>query len=587
MLAIKKITIRNFLSIGNVPQTVEFNNDDITLVLGENLDLGGNGSRNGVGKSALINAVNYGLFGQAITSIKKDNLINKTNGKNMLVVLELEKDGKQYTIERGRRPGVFRLFVNSELTNDDVEDEAQGDARITQQEIERTFGINQNLFNHLIALNTYTKPFLSLSASEQRDIIEQLFGITKLSEKAEKLKELIRETKSSIREEELKIESLKESNTRIEKTIKQIKLKQRAWQNSKKESIKKIQEEIEVLQELDIEEEINNHKIRSEIIVTEQTLKELKNKEVDFSKQLRTLQSSYKKANDRLEKAKNSVCYHCGQSISTEDQQKTITSLKNELVENESETKRFLKSISDIVEQINAIGVAPKKPKISYENIEDAYNHRSNLSRLVSELENKENEEDPYIEQISHLQDTGLQEISYTNLNELTELQEYHEFLLKLLTQKDSFIRKYIIDANLGYLNNRLAFYLEKMGLPHNVTFKSDLEVEITEFGRDLDFDNLSRGERNRLILSLSWSFRDVFESLTDSINIMFIDELIDSGLDTQGTEAAVATLKMMSRTSNKNIFIVSHKEELISRVSNVLEVIKEDGFTRFNNTAI
>jgi signal transduction protein with GAF and PtsI domain len=103
------------------------------------------------------------------------------------------------------------------------------------------------------------------------------------------------------------------------------------------------------------------------------------------------------------------------------------------------------------------------------------------------------------------------------------------EFLYKLLTNKDSYIRKRIIDQNLSYLNARLSQYLDRIGLPHTVVFMNDLSVNITELGRELDFDNLSRGERNRLILSLSWSFRDVWESLYQPINLLFIDELIDS----------------------------------------------------------
>ena len=111
----------------------------------------------------------------------------------------------------------------------------------------------------------------------------------------------------------------------------------------------------------------------------------------------------------------------------------------------------------------------------------------------------------------------------------------------------------------------------------------NDLSVEITEFGRDLDFDNLSRGERNRLILGLSWAFRDVWESLYQPINLMFIDELIDSGMDSKGVDAALGVLKKMSRDRNKSIFLISHKDELYSRVNNVLRVTKENGFTHFS----
>jgi DNA repair exonuclease SbcCD ATPase subunit len=151
-----------------------------------------------------------------------------------------------------------------------------------------------------------------------------------------------------------------------------------------------------------------------------------------------------------------------------------------------------------------------------------------------------------------------------------------------LLTSKDSFIRKRIIDQNLSYLNGRLSHYLDKIGLPHTVTFLNDLTVDIQELGRELDFDNLSRGERNRLILSLSWAFRDVWESLYQPVNLLFVDELMDSGMDQMGTDSALAILKKMSREANKSIWLVSHKDELSSRVNNVLRVVKENGYTTY-----
>ena len=111
----------------------------------------------------------------------------------------------------------------------------------------------------------------------------------------------------------------------------------------------------------------------------------------------------------------------------------------------------------------------------------------------------------------------------------------------------------------------------------------NDLGVEIQELGRDLDFDNLSRGERNRLILSLSWAFRDVWESLYHPINLLFIDEVVDSGMDVSGVESALAVLKQMARERNKSIWLVSHKDELTGRVNNLLKVVKENGFTNYD----
>ena len=116
------------------------------------------------------------------------------------------------------------------------------------------------------------------------------------------------------------------------------------------------------------------------------------------------------------------------------------------------------------------------------------------------------------------------------------------------------------------------------------VEFQNDLSVIITQLGQDLDFDNLSRGERNRLILSMSWAFRDVWENLYHSINLLFIDELVDSGMDSSGVESSIAVLKRMTRERDKNVFLISHRDDLTSRVNHVLKVIKENGFTSYSN---
>jgi ABC-type dipeptide/oligopeptide/nickel transport system ATPase component len=234
----------------------------------------------------------------------------------------------------------------------------------------------------------------------------------------------------------------------------------------------------------------------------------------------------------------------------------------------------------DTVAQIGTLGTAPT---VFYDSLEQALNHRNTVETLRKDLISRQADADTYEEQISDMQGQALQVVSYDTLNELTRVQDHQDFLLKLLTSKDSFVRKKIIDQNLSYLNARLTHYLDRIGLPHTVKFQNDLTVSIEELGRELDFDNLSRGERNRLILSMSWAFRDVWESLYSPINLLFIDELIDNGLDTQGVENALALLKKMSRERHKSIWLVSHRDELAGRVENILKVIKENGFTSYN----
>jgi len=163
MFKIKYLTVKNFMSVGNSTQAVNFDRKDLTLVLGENIDLGGDdtGARNGTGKTTIINALSYALYGQALTNIRKDNLVNKTNQKAMLVTIDFEVNGVDYKIERGRKPNVLKFYVG-EQEQEAKDDNSQGDSRETQQEIERLLGMSHDMFKHIVALNTYTEPFLEI-----------------------------------------------------------------------------------------------------------------------------------------------------------------------------------------------------------------------------------------------------------------------------------------------------------------------------------------------------------------------------------------------------------------------------------------
>lgn len=569
------------MSVGNNTQAVNFDNCQLTLVLGHNLDMGGDGSRNGTGKTTIINALSYALYGDALTNIRKDNLINKTNGKGMITTVEFEIQGKQYRIERGRRPNILKLYIDGE---DAVDGEQQGDSRETQKEIEKIIGFPHNMFKHLIALNTYTEPFLSMKNNDQKDMIEQLLGITELSQKAEILKERQKVTRDSIKEEEITINAINKSNERIEKNIQEIESRSRAWQSNKDVKITELGTQIIDMEKLDIDQELNNHKTIVEV------KEKLANKQI-LDTELKRLETSVNRSSEKLlrlekdlESAKAGVCPACEQPTAHLDTHEQYTKEVEEDIATEhlyfAELEERNKEIQTGLEKFDDI---PEMPVTSYSTLEQALQHKHNLDTMRSQLEEKVNEENPYIEQIESLKTSGLQEISFEVMNELTHLQEHQDFLYKLLTSKDSFIRKKIIDQNIAYLNHRLSYYLEKLGLPHEVKFASDLGVEITEYGRDLDFDNLSRGERNRLILGLSWAFRDIYESLNRPMNLMCIDELVDSGMDSMGVENALAVLKKMHREQGKNIMLISHKEELIGRVNNVLTVVKEGGFTSYN----
>jgi DNA repair exonuclease SbcCD ATPase subunit len=586
MIKIKDLTVKNFMSVGNQTQAVDFGREQLTLVLGENLDQGGDdsGSRNGTGKTTIINALSYALYGTALTNIKKDNLINKINNKNMLVTLTFEKDGLDYRVERGRKPNILKFFANDEELSADETDDSQGDIRETQKDLDDLLGMSHDMFKNIVALNTYSEPFLSMKSNEQRIIIEQLLGITLLSEKAEALKELVKSTKDDIYQETANIEAARKSNEKIQVSIDSLVTRQTAWNSQHDSDLEKIGRAIIELENVDIEQELESHAQLK--VYTEQAarLKSLNKERATLESATAQAERSVKKYASELAALAGKKCHACEQDLHDHKHEEMSATATKHLDEAQKYADKVSKDLAKITREITAIGEQTTRPETYYDTVEQALKHQNNLKTLETNLTIKAGETDPYQEQIDELHHTAMQEITWDCVNELTVLKDHQEFLLKLLTSKDSFIRKKIIDQNLAYLNNRLTYYLDKMGLPHTVMFQNDLTVEITQLGQDLDFDNLSRGERNRLILGLSWAFRDVWESLYQNINLLFIDELIDNGLDASGVENALSVLKKMARERKKNIYLISHKDELIGRVNNVLKVIKENGFTSYAN---
>lgn len=652
--------------------------------MGENLDLGGDGARNGTGKTTLIQGLSYVLFGSPINNIRKDNLINRTNGKGMMCTLEFSANGTDYKIERGRKPHILKFYVNSNLQ--EGKDDAQGENKETQVQIERAIGMTPDMFKHIVALNTYSEPFLALPSGEQRKIIEQLLGITLLSEKAERIKEKIRDNKDNIQLEEFKVKAIEEANKRVQEQIESLKRRQTLWLKKHEEDLNRFIRDYDELSKIDIDAELQAHralatynenkrkkdmhnallarqvawrqKRDADITVLQRSYDKLSHIDIDAELQahadlaaynlrsaelakitanIAALGISIAKERKTIDKLENEIktlegnkCYTCGQDFHTDNHTQVLENKHNLLVaanadlaqfqndleknknsvfilgempvthyKTEAQAVKHSSELANIQNQITAkqnetdpyadqlaehTDIVPgAMPATHYDTEAEAIEHRTTVASLLQQIATKDAEADPYAEQVSEMENKALQEIDFNRINDLTRTGEHLKFLLDLLTSKDSFVRKKIIDQNLSYLNARLTSYLDKIGLPHNVIFKNDLSVEITELGRELDFDNLSRGERNRLILGLSFAFRDVWENLYFPINTLFIDELIDSGLDSIGVENSMAILKDMSRRRSKSIWLVSHREELAGRVPSVLKVIKEAGFTTYS----
>ena len=460
MIKIKSITIKNFMSVGNTTQAVNFAHDGLTLVLGNNLDLGGEGSRNGTGKTTLINALSYAVYGQALTNIRKDNLVNKTNNKSMLVTVDFEKDGHSYRIERGRKPNKFQFIVDDSIVNEQGTDEAQGENRLTQEEVLRVFDMSHTMFKHIVALNTYTEPFLAMKSNDQRSIIEELLGISRLSEKAERLKELMRETNEDIKTEQARLEQVKISNEKMEETIRKFQIKNIAWEETHKKAITELTNGITELEKIDIDAEIQQHKLLTHWQEQSQKIKSYE-QNLNFNKSnLSSVQSLLESLNTQLSTLEGKQCPMCEQELHTDKHTHLVDDIKQQHTAKLEEQSQITGTIESIEKQISEQGEIGERPDTAYSSSDEAYDHRQNLAELKSQLESEKQKENPHTEQIAELKSKNIEEVDYTQINALQKLKDHQDFLYKLLTSKDSFIRKKIIDQNLLYLNSRLNYSL-------------------------------------------------------------------------------------------------------------------------------
>src|SRR6056300_575420 len=316
LLTIKELTVKNFMSVGNQAQAIDFSNKSLVLVIGENMDLGGDdaGARNGTGKTTIINALSYVFFGEALTNIRRDNLVNKTNEKGMLVAVKFIKNGVTYTIERGRKPQIFRFYAN-DIEQKADSNEAQGENRETQVEINRLLGMTHAMFKNIIALNTYTQPFLSTKQAEQREIIEQLLGITLLSQKADLLKEKQKATKQLLTEEKMKIDAKVASNEKIQESIESLQIRSSAWARQKEEDIKSFREAIAELEKVDSEIEIEKHKRLQKHNENYIKLLSLQKEKAYHEDSYTKAESTVSKTNADLEYAEQEKCPTCEQSL--------------------------------------------------------------------------------------------------------------------------------------------------------------------------------------------------------------------------------------------------------------------------------
>lgn len=270
-IVLKELTIRNFLSFGNVSQTIKLDSDSFRIITGQNKDKSDNEEdKNGVGKSSIQLAIHYALFGKSTGNrIVLGQMINNINKKNMLVSLKFDKDDIHYEIIRGRSPNVLKLLRNGE----NIIDESQGDSRETQKDIEKIIGFDDDLYNQLFNLTCLVPLFLSQNTSSQKAILEKILGIDIISKKIVLLKDMIKSSKNDLNNEVFKYNTIKQQNDNlsasIEKQTIDMNNAKKKWLSDIQSQIIDIKQKIESMSKIDIQEEIKNFQLLEEYLKQE------------------------------------------------------------------------------------------------------------------------------------------------------------------------------------------------------------------------------------------------------------------------------------------------------------------------------
>lgn len=572
MITFKEVRFRNFMSYGNVPIVISFGSPGTTLIVGEN----------GSGKTTALNALVYGVYGKPLSNISKNNLINNINGKDMEVSVSFDKGKDSYVVERYRK-GKTRAWGNVVSVSKNGENITPDSVHNTDAFIEKIIGISYDLFVRIVVFSASHLPFLDLplrspQLANQCDIIEQLFDLKILSTKAEKLKQLISDNEKNFEIKNASIELLKKERARHIQQIETAKQRMADWEENKKKDIKGITKRLEMIEGVDIE---TQKRLFQELSEARSDLKDIEAILKKKTEKINKVAKDVKKLEGDVVHLQDEKCPYCRQKYpSASDKIKEVRDQIDKLLVELSALTQESYGIEGEKLSLNT-DIQKIEANITVSNLDEIIQTKSESDSLRFRLDQLKSASNPHLDHYKELRDMQLAPINTKELDELSSLLDHQRFLFKLLTKRDSFVRKNLLERNLPYLNARLEDALADLGLPHVVRFTQHMTASITRFGKELDFGNLSNGQRARLNLALSFAFRDVLQKMHMPINVCLLDEVLDVALDDGGISDAITMIKARAKTEKAAYYIISHKEEISNVFDHKIVMEVKDGFSQ------
>jgi DNA repair exonuclease SbcCD ATPase subunit len=567
MILFEKIRWKNFLSTGNQFTEVELNKNSTTLIVGNN----------GAGKSTILDALCFVLFGKAFRKINKPQLVNTTNEKDCLVEIELKIGSTDWMIRRGIKPNIFEIYRNGSFLD-------QSSSAIDQQKYleQSILKMNYKSFTQIVILGSSNfVPFMQLTAASRREVIEDLLDIKIFSSMNVIIKEKIRSLKEEIKTLDLKKESLNDKVQMQKNFIEELENLGNSNINANKEKIVNLDNEIgDYIKENESVEDPLRSLIREQDEITgyAEKLRKLGNLKGKISQKVSTITKEHKFFTE------NTVCPTCTQSIEEEFRLNRIKDAQDKAKELQSgykELEEAIKEEEDRERQFNELSkeISKLTNGISQNNIKinglrrQIRNLESEIQTLTENLANRNSEHDKLEKFKNDLKSV------YDDLSGKKDLIQYHDFSYSLL--KDSGVKSKIIKKYLPLINQQVNRYLQMLDFYINFTLDEEFNETVqSPIHEDFSYSSFSEGEKQRIDLALLFTWREVakFKNSTNT-NLLILDEVFDSSLDGLGTEDFIKIIRYVVKDSN--VFIISHKAGMEDRFESVIRFEKIKGFSR------
>jgi len=567
MIVFKSVSWKNFLSTGNSPNKVLLNKSATTLIIG----------KNGEGKSTILDALCFSLFGKPFRNINKGQLVNSINGKGCLVEIEFENNGKEYKIIRGIKPNVFEIWCDGEMINQDAA--SRDYQKILEQQILR---LNYKTFTQVVILGSASfVPFMQLSSVQRREVIEDILDIRIFSTMNQLLKEKAQETKDAINRTENEIKSAKdkvESQQTIIKTITE----------AKATAIESIQSKITFGMD-----EISKTEGEISVILEEiTTLKgSISNKE-NISDDIEKAKSIKSKLLQKIETcehhteffSEHDVCPSCNQDIAEEYKDTIIKDLNSKMLDNNTkinELETVLTSLNAKLSQINEVvgQITDKNIELSTRNSTITLLNKQ-IKELEAETERVKSDTTNIDEEKTKLKDLAQNALNKINeKNQLLEHRNIEEVANVLL--KDTGIKTAIIREYLPAMNKLINKYLNAMDTYIHFELDEAFNEKIkSRFRDEFTYASFSEGEKMRIDLAILFTWRQIAKMKNSvNTNLLLLDEIFDSSLDTAGTDYFLNLMNQFGE--NSNIFVISHKgDQLFDKFRSVIKFEKRNDFS-------